>query len=864
MSRFIAALRRQNDAIAESNAKQNFCVMEPAVRRLEEDIVQRQLAIELTVYLLFMGIFLFYVITGIFAEEAYYMKYSIEQNLVTKPIVRDDPPVHMTFNDLTNSDDFWAWLQGPFSTAVYSGTGDNAAVIANNVHIIGKIRMRQYRVRPDSCTVYFGTAYTNLFTTCYADHSSSSESTSSMNRTNGNYTYSEAPGSVSYYFKSSGHSYGRNGYVLDIDPWASAATQSTFFTNLIADDYIDQATRAVIIVMNLYQPNVNIFANVVFQVEFQATGRVNTDMSYNFFRINESNSVETFRAAVSIIFIILVVYYLVMFILEFILRRQINGWFFLDVINLVLFFLALSYALALETNSVKNIDITTRDWIDLEIYGGYSTYAQRLNGVNVLLSFLKLFKFLRANVRLSVLWMTFSQGAGDFLNFVIMFMIMFIAFTTECYLAFGPGDENLGSFSKVMVALLNFIFSKGMDPDYNTFTDAADDVSWMAPVFFYSFVFLIVFVLMNIFMAVLLDSYTVVDVFIKQKLHQMADEKLFKRQAKEMRNKLKERAKESKVAAGEMAAREREEKKKKEKEEGKDSTERKALSKRFNELCYDFCFTWNICYRNVIERRLLARLKNRKVVERGYMTADDLESAIGSSVKNPKKFSRLLFKNNNVDLSTATRLHNEVRIIMAKAKKEHKGPKVGNYDFDEEQLAQELNETSRRRELSGKDEHKDRLDSVLNTLDFPVPRTVQNLHNPIFVFGNLLEDVMIRLGSELDTCVSYQRQMLKNISLLETQVDEASTAWSTSNQITRKANRDGTKKKIARAIVVTDDKKEGNGNNGSSVDPPGSGAGSGASSGAGSARPPARILQMEQNRQQAQNRDKSIEMKRFT
>uniref|UniRef100_A0A6P7F1D4 Polycystin-2-like isoform X3 n=1 Tax=Diabrotica virgifera virgifera TaxID=50390 RepID=A0A6P7F1D4_DIAVI len=92
--------------------------------------------------------------------------------------------------------------------------------------------------------------------------------------------------------------------------------------------------------------------------------------------------------------------------------------------------------------------------------------------------------------------------AWDILGFSIMFFIIFFAYAELGYLVFGHQVENFSTFSISMFTLLRTILG-----DFN-YPEIEEANSVLAPIYFITYIFLVFFVLLNMFLAIINDTYS--------------------------------------------------------------------------------------------------------------------------------------------------------------------------------------------------------------------------------------------------------------------------------------------------------------------------------------------------------------------
>lgn len=120
-----------------------------------------------------------------------------------------------------------------------------------------------------------------------------------------------------------------------------------------------------------------------------------------------------------------------------------------------------------------------------------SASAYTLMGLNAVVTWLKILKYLNLFPHLSMLSITLRNAAYPVMSFSVMFSIVFLACGQAFMLAFGPSLRDFSTFGESMMSLFRALLG---DFDYPSLAEA-DPVS--GPVLFTIFIFLVLFVLLN-------------------------------------------------------------------------------------------------------------------------------------------------------------------------------------------------------------------------------------------------------------------------------------------------------------------------------------------------------------------------------
>ena len=133
-----------------------------------------------------------------------------------------------------------------------------------------------------------------------------------------------------------------------------------------------------------------------------------------------------------------------------------------------------------------------------QVYGSVLSFV-------TLLMYLKFLKILRFNKRVSLMVKTVMYATTDLKYFSIIFGICFLSFAQLGYLFFQTNLEEYATFLRTIETLFSLILGTFQ------FDNIVSAKSFYGRVFFISFVFMTTYVLMNMFITILIDSFIVVN-----------------------------------------------------------------------------------------------------------------------------------------------------------------------------------------------------------------------------------------------------------------------------------------------------------------------------------------------------------------
>eukprot|EP01059_Diplonema_ambulator_P006384 TRINITY_DN16109_c0_g3_i2.p1 TRINITY_DN16109_c0_g3~~TRINITY_DN16109_c0_g3_i2.p1 ORF type:complete len:1786 (+),score=662.51 TRINITY_DN16109_c0_g3_i2:73-5430(+) len=178
-------------------------------------------------------------------------------------------------------------------------------------------------------------------------------------------------------------------------------------------------------------------------------------------------------------------------------------WVLFDATNLILFLVAWALRFYWMSLSFTSTSVLTLDWYpkDWETVGDLVLVLSHIDAVNALLTFLRVFYFLRLNSQLNLLTKTIGKAKAELMGIVFIFLIVFIGFALMAFVVFGTVLEGYRDFSTTVSSLLLMLLGSF---DY---TELKEQRRVFAPILFAVFNVLANFLLLNMVIAVLNQAF---------------------------------------------------------------------------------------------------------------------------------------------------------------------------------------------------------------------------------------------------------------------------------------------------------------------------------------------------------------------
>uniref|UniRef100_A0A2K6FA23 Polycystin 2 like 2, transient receptor potential cation channel n=1 Tax=Propithecus coquereli TaxID=379532 RepID=A0A2K6FA23_PROCO len=180
-------------------------------------------------------------------------------------------------------------------------------------------------------------------------------------------------------------------------------------------------------------------------------------------------------------------------------------WNWLELLLLLLCFVSVSF------NTYCNMQIflllghllkSTEKYSDFYFLAYWHIYYNNIIAITIFFAWIKIFKFISFNKTMSQLSSTLSRCIKDIVGFAIMFFIIFFAYAQLGFLVFGSQVDDFSTFQNSIFAQFRIVLG-----DFNF--AGIQQANWiLGPIYFITFIFFVFFVLLNMFLAIINDTYS--------------------------------------------------------------------------------------------------------------------------------------------------------------------------------------------------------------------------------------------------------------------------------------------------------------------------------------------------------------------
>ncbi|KAH8281898.1 hypothetical protein KR054_003972 [Drosophila jambulina] len=375
--------------------------------------------------------------------------------------------------------------------------------------LLGPPRLRQVRVKKESC--YVNDAFIRYFNSCYAAYSRSAEDRTVFQKI----PYKTMSDLSTMPLWTVLAFYRTGGYVVELT--YEKKKNLGIITDLKNNHWLDRGSRLCLVEFNLFNDNTDIFQSIKLIAEIPPTGGVipqahmQTVKQHSFF--TDRSLVMT---VIYIFWYIMVVYYTIYEITE--LRKSgCKNYIFsivnlLDCIILLLCYLALVYNLwhSYKADTLTSNAVVEMSYQSLDVLCFWNIIYVDMMAILAFLVWIKIFKFISFNKTLVQFTTTLKRCSKDLAGFSLMFGIVFLAYAQLGLLLFGTKHPDFRNFITSILTMIRMILG---DFQYNLI-EQANRV--LGPIYFLTYILLVFFILLNMFLAIIMETYNTVKSEITQ------------------------------------------------------------------------------------------------------------------------------------------------------------------------------------------------------------------------------------------------------------------------------------------------------------------------------------------------------------
>ena len=301
--------------------------------------------------------------------------------------------------------------------------------------------------------------------------------------------------------------YDGGGYVADLGYNRKSAEEVV--RDLREHNWVDERTAAVFIEFTLFDPSSSLFCNVRNIYERLATGQVVTKVDVRVLSLYPSmdGNMQSFYEVCQLLFLIAIVVFFIVEIVKYFRQKKylFQVWNWIQLILLTVSFVAvvMSFLKGKHTSLyVQDIQTNPYDTFSSDSIARLLDMETFWLSMAIFIITLKLLRLIRFNPHICQMQETLRRSAQPILSFSLVMAIAILAFSQFGFLCFGVKLESFSSFFKALRVVLLMSVGKSINN-----VEVHLKYPFLGPLFLFSFLLVILFVLINVFVAVLVDSY---------------------------------------------------------------------------------------------------------------------------------------------------------------------------------------------------------------------------------------------------------------------------------------------------------------------------------------------------------------------
>lgn len=281
--------------------------------------------------------------------------------------------------------------------------------------------------------------------------------------------------------------------------------------DLRRNHWIDERTRAVFVEFSLYNVPTNLFISVSLLSEFMPTNGMVKVEDIKVAKLNRPQDGMYLAVLgcqlVTMVFLVTFIYKEVKKLYR--LRRKYfeDPWNWIEIVILVsigmsvvvLIFRDMETSVAFD-NSKPTKNTPGGRFINLSTAATMEELLTYTLGILIFFCNVKLLKLMKFSRRIVIFSKSLSIAAPSLLSFFVVFLVIFAGFSSMYFLTIGSYSKNFRSFIDTLETMLSTLLG-GFDYDV-----MVQQLAIIGPIFFVLFMVFVVMILMNIFLAIIIDS----------------------------------------------------------------------------------------------------------------------------------------------------------------------------------------------------------------------------------------------------------------------------------------------------------------------------------------------------------------------
>ncbi|KAK3907504.1 Polycystin-2 [Frankliniella fusca] len=435
-------------------------------------------------------------------DNSFHLNNAIANSFIQQPYFCENERTNI-FN-VSSIDELWCYMNKRFIVTLQEHPFWGKIGSESETYLLRPPRVRQVRVVEEDCIVPVAARG------CFGEFSSETEDKSSFNFANdSSWVYNSPEEMGNIWFRGLVSYYNSAGYYFSL----TDADQLSYYEE---NNWIDEQTRAIFIDFTVYNININLFCVCQILFELPPSGGITPSYLFSTVKLIRYNDEYDHRIlACEILFAVFCIYYSIEIIYDgtyFKLNffTTLDNW--IDILNLALSWSSVWVLISryvaclsiLQSNALKGM----QELPDYQNLKYIHLTADRVTAVTLFCSCFKFYRFLHFDT-IQYIYTTIMHCLKDMASFAFLFFIILFAYAQVGTLLFGTFAESYRSIEESSFTLLRIMMGEF---HYQEITKI---LSLIGPIYIVSFVMFVVFLLLNMFLAIINATYSVVSSNVK-------------------------------------------------------------------------------------------------------------------------------------------------------------------------------------------------------------------------------------------------------------------------------------------------------------------------------------------------------------
>eukprot|EP00756_Hemistasia_phaeocysticola_P004155 Hpha_TRINITY_DN12660_c0_g1::TRINITY_DN12660_c0_g1_i1::g.49706::m.49706 len=307
------------------------------------------------------------------------------------------------------------------------------------------------------------------------------------------------------------------GYAVEVPFKSTPNDARDMIASVVDNGFVDDvATRYIAVEYFTYTPYSNLFGSHRYFIEVATGGSWYPEGKVRFFKVWTKNFIG--KMVFDVVFFCYVLFYVQRFLREWYLEWKasnslikyiLSPWNFIEFMNLGTFFATFVFRCIWWALSIRYDE-------DVVIPSDINDYPYRLerlrevwlaqvysNSVNLVLTFLKVLRFVALNDRLNILTRTISHSQSNIFGCLVLFVWTTTTYAITGHAIYGGALFDYRTISASMSAVWRIVGIGDFD-----YEELRQEQKEMTPIYFWTANIICLFILLNFIIAVLSDSFT--------------------------------------------------------------------------------------------------------------------------------------------------------------------------------------------------------------------------------------------------------------------------------------------------------------------------------------------------------------------